>query len=155
MFVSVLFWLWPAPALAQSLVLFAAARGVGSTAWDEGDIVVQTLDPRERTVVWSGGAPPRYAPTGHLLFVRQNTLFALPFDPKARTVRGGPLPVVRDVMRAPASDIGIAQYALSDAGTLAYVPGDPRSVPFELAFIDRSGKMRRLPGSAAALATFR
>jgi hypothetical protein len=136
-------------------VLFAVTTAAGSTAWDDGDIVVQTLDTGERAVVRSGGAHPRYVPTGHLVFVRQNTLFALPFDLKARAVRGGPQPVVRGVMRAPTSDIGIAQYAFSDTGTLAYipyVPGDPRAFPYELAFFDRSGTMRRLSGSAGAFA---
>jgi hypothetical protein len=48
--------------------------------WDDAQIVVQALDSGQRSVLVRGGTAGQYVPTGHLLYVRQGTLFAMPFD---------------------------------------------------------------------------
>ena len=104
-------------------VLFASTNVEGAQGWDKGHIVVQALDTGQRTVLHTGGADPRYVPTGHLVYALINTLFAIPFDVNALAVRGGPIPVVAGVRRTVGADIGIAQYAISDAGVLAHITG--------------------------------
>jgi hypothetical protein len=37
-----------------------------------------------------GGTYARYLPSGHLIFIRQQTLFAAPFDLKGLELSGGP-----------------------------------------------------------------
>jgi eukaryotic-like serine/threonine-protein kinase len=129
-------------------VLVTATTGTGADGWDEGRIVVVRLDSGERTVVHTGGAYPRYVSTGHIVYVLKNTLFALPFDLETLQVRGGPVPVVQDVRRAIGADIGIAQYAISDAGSLVYIKGGDAS-RVSLALADRTGNRKPLSGSTA------
>jgi eukaryotic-like serine/threonine-protein kinase len=129
-------------------VLFVATTGVGADGWDKGQVVVFRLDRGERTVIHSGGADPRYVATGHMVYVLENTLFAVPFDTDALQVRGGPVPVVPEVRRAIGADIGIAQYAMSDNGTLVYVKGTA-DAQVSLTVADRSGNRKTLPGSSA------
>src|SRR2546428_1798279 len=66
-------------------VLFTLASqqvGISNQAlWDNAEIVVQSLDSGKRTVVVRGGADARYVATGHIVYVRQRMLLALPFDP--------------------------------------------------------------------------
>ena len=129
-------------------VLFTVATSGGTEGWDQGSIVAQRLDTGQRTVLHVGGADPRFVPTGHIVYALGNTLFALPFDAEALTVAGGPVPVVPEVRRAVGADIGIAQYAVSDSGTLVYVSGGEEA-QVNIAMADRTGTPRRLPGSVA------
>ena len=48
--------------------------------YDDASIEVVSLATGERKVIHEGGTQPRYVPTGHLVFARQGTLFAAPFD---------------------------------------------------------------------------
>src|SRR5262245_9544783 len=127
-------------------VLFTTTTGIGIDGWDEGRIVVQRLDSGERTVLHTGGADPRYLPTGHIVYALKNTLLAVPFDAGTLQVRGGPVPLVPEVRRAIGSDIGIAQYAISDSGSLVYIKGGDASRVF-LALADRTGTRKPLAGS--------
>ena len=60
----------------------------------------------------------RYVPTGHLLFLRQGTLFAAPFDVNRLEVRGTPSPVLEGV--AYTNINGDAFFDFSKNGTLIY-----------------------------------
>jgi serine/threonine-protein kinase len=132
----------------RNAMLFTATAGAGTDGWDEGRIVVLRLDRGERTVIHTGGADPRYVSTGHIVYALKNTLFALPFDLDTLQVRGGPVPVVQELRRAVGADIGIAQYAISDSGSLVYIKGGDSSRVF-LALSDRTGNRKPLPGSTA------
>ena len=81
-------------------------------------IVVQSLKSGERKELFAGDAA-RYLPTGHIVYALGNNLFAVPFDLNTLEVTGGPVPVVEGVLRAG----GAPQYAVSDSGTLVYMPG--------------------------------
>ncbi len=58
---------------------------------------------------------------GHLLYVQQGTLFAVPFDPIRLETAGPGVPVIQGLMSSPTS--GGAQVDVSGDGTLVYVPG--------------------------------
>jgi len=83
-----------------------------------------------RTIVESGGRP-FYSPTGHLLYIADGRLRAIPFDAERLQVRGPSRIVIDDVAEAAGS------YAVSATGTLAYVPSS--SALKRLAWIDRAG----------------
>jgi serine/threonine-protein kinase len=127
-------------------VLFTLATSEGSTAWDDGDIVVQSIASGERKPVHHGGADPRYLPGGYLVYVSEGTLFAVRFDPNGPQVLGGAVPVVNGVQRAIGAPIGIAQYAVSESGAIVYISGGAAS-EVDLAMIDRAGRPRVLSGS--------
>jgi serine/threonine-protein kinase len=101
-------------------VFTAAAAAAGPVPWDQAQIVVQSLRTGARKVVWQGGSDARYVPTGHLVFVVGNDLFAVAFDLDQLAVRGRPVPVVQGVQRGFAG--GAASYGVSDGGTLVYLP---------------------------------
>ena len=50
------------------------------TNWDDAQIVVYSLETGERKVLIDGGRDARYVPTGHVVYVLDGTLLAVPFD---------------------------------------------------------------------------
>lgn len=125
--------------------------------WTSGDerVMVQSLAPDAvPKLLLPRAADARYLPTGHLAFLRQGTLFVVPFDLKALEIRGDPVAVVKDVSQASAawdsSDLTLAgQFALSPQGALAYVPSVAAVSPDrELVSVDRQGHVTRLSAPA-------
>jgi Tol biopolymer transport system component len=111
---------WPQVLPGGKAILFYLSKQT-ARSFDEGDIVAQSLDSGERRVVVAGGTSPHYVPTGHLLYLRGGTLFAVPFDAEILQVRGSAVPVIEGVAQ---SGLGVAHFAVSDEGTLAYLPRD-------------------------------
>ena len=102
-------------------VLFTMATGV-TPDWDRASIVVRSLDDGKQTTLIEG-TDGRYIASGHLVFARGGTIFAAPLDIEARRVMGVPVRVLDGVRRSVAGVSGAAHFAVSDNGTLAYLPG--------------------------------
>ena len=110
--------------------------------YESARIGAVSLETGERRIVFEGGTHARYLPTGHILYVRGSSLFAVPFDAKRLEVTGSPVPVLDGVAAfAPA---GFANYAVSRTGSLVYAPRDPRAWEEELVWLDRKGSTRLL-----------
>jgi hypothetical protein len=107
---------WPAALPGGRGVLFAAHTE--SNASRAGAIVAWRLSDGQRTVVQGTGLSPRYASSGHLLYVHDGRLFAAPFDADALRVTGTAVPVVSDIQHVVLN--GGAQYSVSDTGVLTY-----------------------------------
>jgi serine/threonine protein kinase len=75
--------------------------------------------------------------SGHLLFVRDQTLMAQPFDPNSLAVSGEPQPLVEHIVMNPASSRPL--FSASATGRLIYQSG-LTSGGWVLLFADRSGK---------------
>ena len=88
----------------------------------------------QRTLV--SGTSPEFMPPEHLVFWRDGSLWAVPFDPDALEVRGDPRPVVEGVQ---ANSNGFADYGTGADGTLLYVPGVGRSDQRSLVWVARNG----------------
>ena len=122
-------------------------------AWDESQIVVQSLDVDDRKVLIDGGTDARYVPTGHLVYALQGTLLAVPFDVDALEVTGGPVPLVENIARPGLEQTGAAHFSVSADGTLVYIPdaagaiGNPRGT---LVWVDREGREEPLTAPARA-----
>ena len=112
-------------------VLYTAATSLTQTT-----IVVQSLESGE-TKELSAGISARYLPTGHIVYAVGNNLLAVPFDPDRLEAIGGPVPIVEGVFRTL-----MPQFALSDSGTLAYIPGTSSAAAAgrTLVWVDRLGK---------------
>jgi len=80
------------------------------------------------------GYEAQYLPTGHIVFLLPNkgSLFAIPFNLERLEVKGEALPVLE----------GVKQYAVSDAGTLAYlrVKSGEATAGKTLVWVNREGK---------------
>ena len=99
-------------------------------------IMLQQLKSGKREGLFSGDTP-RYLPTGHIVYALRDTIFAVPFDLKSMRTTGGPVPVVENVLVRGAAP----QWAISDSGTLAYVPGSADMRPqLSLVWVDRNGR---------------
>jgi serine/threonine-protein kinase len=122
------------------LFTLRTAREDGQSAgWDDALIVVQSLTTGRREVLIRGGTDARYVDTGHLVYGREGTLFAVPFDVRRLEVRGDPVSLVEGVFHPTAAgQTGAVQFSIAVAGSLVYVPGsaaDERT----LVWLDRQG----------------
>jgi Tol biopolymer transport system component len=114
-------------------VLFTVFTG-GSL--DDYTVDVQSLASGERKTLVKGGTFGRYAASGHLLYVRGATLFAVPFDVARLLVTGPPFPVAQGVYE---NTNGGAGYAVSGNGTLLYSAGGLQLPGRSLLWVDRQG----------------
>jgi serine/threonine-protein kinase len=134
---------WPAPLPGGKAVLFMTQRR--GQDYDDADIEVADVATGQRKVVLHGGSYPRYAPGGALLFVRENVLFAAPFDVQKLMVTGPARRVLEGIQASTADQEGSdgsAQYSLSAKGTLVYRESEIQSRVSETQFVwvDRAGK---------------
>jgi serine/threonine-protein kinase len=109
---------WPQVLPGSHAVLFNAYQ-TGDNP-DDAEIQIFSFKTGERKTV-EHGYFARYLRSGHLVFLRQNTLFAAPFDISRLAVIGPAQPVLDDVS-APAFS-GAANFDLSQTGTFVYLAG--------------------------------
>jgi eukaryotic-like serine/threonine-protein kinase len=131
---------WPQILPGGKAVLFTA-HGVNG-GFDGANIEVMSLGNRQVKVLQKGGTYGRYLPTGHLIYVKRGTLFAVPFDLERLEVRGTPSPVLEEV--AYSSTYGSAQLDFSRSGTLAYRAGRSGSGFVTVQWLDGAGRMEPL-----------
>ena len=124
----------------ETLLLSIVRRTSASIGrWDEAEIVAQSLKTGVRKRLIEGGSDGQYVPTGHIVYVSDTTLFAVPFDLSTLAVTGGAVPVVDGVNLGATSGTGrTAHFAFSKSGSLVYVPG-PLSEGQNLLFFDDKG----------------
>ena len=125
------FHLWPTFVAGGEAVLYTIAEPGNLDAFEVA--VVSPDTGAQQTLV--GGTYGTVTASGHLVFGREASLWAVPFDPDHLTVSGEPAPMVESVQVNPN---GWAQYALADDGTLVYLPtaGDETDQA-ELVWVDR------------------
>ncbi|HEV8608686.1 MAG TPA: protein kinase [Thermoanaerobaculia bacterium] len=109
-------------------------------------IFVGSLDGEKPKLLVNARSNAAYA-AGHLLFVRQKTLLAQPFDPKRGKLNGEAFPIAENVQ----DDSGFfnAVFSVSEQGTLAYQEAGGTTGLSELAWVDRSGKKIDVLGDPA------
>jgi len=109
----------------------------GAAALDDAAIVAIDLRTLQRKPLIHAGANPRFCPSGHLLFTRNGSLFAAPFDPERLEVLGTPAEVVRGVLGNALG--GSAHLSVSAEGSLAYAPGTLTRVEHTILLASRAG----------------
>ncbi len=95
---------------------------------------VGTLDSTESKMLAPAQTLVTYSPPGYLLFVRDKTLVAQPFDASAFKTKGEPVPLAEHVGT---DSVGLATFSVSRDGTLAYRTGESGA---RLLWVDRTGK---------------
>lgn len=133
---------WP-DVLPDGKHVIATAWSVG--AWDTARIIAYSMTDGSSKVLIEGGYFARYSPTGHLLFMRGNTLNAVAFDPEKLTVGSSPSAVVNGIAHGTAD--GEGHFAVSDAGHLVYASGGATQPNDQLFWIDRNGKQSSMVSS--------
>ena len=135
---------WPELLPDGDTVLFTVGT---KGSWDDAHIVAQSLSSGRRQLLVQGGTSPRYLATGHLLYSRAGTIFAVPFDRSALTVSGTPVRVLGNVLQ---SFDGAVQLSVAQSGSLVYIPGRFASSDRQLMTVDRTGNA--IPFAAPARA---
>ena len=109
---------------------------------EASQVVVYDLDTGQQRILLAGTSP-RFATSGHLVFFREGSLWAVPFDPDRLEVTGEPRPVMEGVGVNP---LGWAYYSVAHDGTLVYRPGSGGGgVERTLVWVDREGRKEPLP----------
>jgi serine/threonine protein kinase len=113
---------------------------------------VGSLDGGESKMVTEAGSNALYA-QGHILYLRDGTLMAQPFDPKRLMTTGEAVPVAEQIQTVlNTGTVGV--FSVSETGMLAYRTG----VAFgglQLTWFDRSGKQGAAVGEPANVVDFR
>ena len=109
----------------------------GSASIDQSRLAVLSLDSGKWRVIMENGWSGRYAP-GHLVFVRGTGLMTVPFDWKKFRTLGPAVSVADGVWR----DLygGSAHIAVSQSGSLAYIPASVAAAQRSLVWVSRSGE---------------
>lgn len=107
---------------------------------------VLDLGTRTYRVIAPGGDNGQYQRGGYLTFVRNSTLFAVPFDLSRLTVTGPVVPVIEGILKG--AD-GVADYTASDNGLLMYA-SQTGGQGTTLAWLDRKGAVTPFPGLTRA-----
>ena len=105
--------------------------GSRNLLFSEGGIAYAVdLETQQRHAIGEGRGP-KYSESGHVVFERAGTLWAVPFDPERLETLGDPVPVVENVL---VNENGFPRFALSQTGTLAYLPA--RSIGSTVVAVD-------------------
>jgi serine/threonine protein kinase/Tol biopolymer transport system component len=112
-------------------------------------IYVGSLDSPERTLVIKAAdaANVTYS-SGHLLFLRDTTLMAQPFDTRRLALSGEPTPIAEQVRAMSVVNVGLGLFSASRNGVLVYQTG-PSLFGSQLVWLDRTGKRVRDIGDRA------
>jgi serine/threonine-protein kinase len=134
---------WPHVLPGGRWVLFTVGTTSSPDNYDESRIDVVDRQTGERRAVFQSASMVRYAPTGHLVFARGGSLFAVRFDLSSLTASGAPVSVLQGL----GGDLttGAAHMSWSGHGTFAYVPGDVSGGLRQLAWSDLKGARQSIP----------
>ena len=120
----------------------AMVFAVWSTAFaDTAQIALQSLEDGTRLMLGNGNSP-QVTSTGHLVFARADSLWAVPFDVDRLEMAGTPVPVEGGIQ---VHSLGLGMFTVADEGTLAYVPGGLTRIPDALVWVDRTGATTDVP----------
>ena len=138
---------WPQVLPGSQAVLFTVAAQTGGS-YDDANIEVISLKTGERKTMQREGFSARYLAdstgsngTGHLVYLRQNTLFAVPFHPAGLALIGSPTPVLEDVS---SSIVAGGDFAFAPDGTFVYLSGKASTAETSISWVGSLGKTQPL-----------
>ncbi|HEY3172568.1 MAG TPA: protein kinase [Thermoanaerobaculia bacterium] len=140
-------FLWPQFLPDGRRFLYQAARF--QTTAEGGrrrEVRVSSLDSRESRAIAAFDSRFEYAEPGYLIYVRDNALFAQPFDAKKAVLSGEPTLVAENVHHF--FGPGHASFSVSQAGAIAYQAAE---TPVRLVWLDRGGKELGVLGQPAVV----
>lgn len=134
---------WPVGLPDGKHLLLTVQQGIINAT--DGNIILLNPATGETRLLIRNGFNARYVSTGHIVFMRAGSLWAVPFDASQLRTTGPEVPVVNGVETS--GGLGQAVYAVSDAGAFVYLPGEDvqRTASNvgqlnQLVWVDRSGQ---------------
>jgi Tol biopolymer transport system component len=129
------------PGGSQLLVVVRAGKDFQD--YERSNLAVLDIASRKLRVVLQGVSFGRFAPPGHLIFVRGASVLAVPVDPRTLEPSGPHFALPGDVAVA---DVGRVPFLATEAGLLAYAAGESERAPTcTLVWVDRAGREEPLP----------
>ena len=120
-------------------------RHVGAD-YEHGSLEIFSFQTGGRKTIFNGGFFGRYLPSGHLVFIHQNALFAVPFDLNRLAIAGTPQPVLEDINISWRANWS---FDFSQTGSFAYLSYAEEQL--SIFWLDRAGRATQLrvpPGSS-------
>jgi len=128
--------------LASFPKLLSGSKAALVSGLDGQRVGLLSLDTEEITPLLAEGTNASYVSTGHLLWIWEDNLLAAPFDLESLTVNGDAHTVIEGVL----AETGFAaHYAVSDQGTLAYLPGTNVTGAAQPTWLSLDGETEELP----------
>ena len=128
---------WPAFLPDGSHILFLTQKGEGGSSGDRSTIQVLDLETGARTEVMPANSTAYYSESGHILFWKEGTLYAQPFDVRKMKMSGDAVRVAENVSYTGNEQ---ALFTLSSNGLLAYLEGGRGlAAGSQLVWVDRKG----------------
>ena len=124
-----------------------AARTANQEQWGVSIGSVEGAQSRPLIERTAWGA--HYSPPGYILFARNGTLMAQPFDAERLLTTGQAISVAEDVGATPTGSVA---FSASLTGVLVHAP--PLKAPGQLRWVDRTGRVLAEVGNAAELIDF-
>jgi len=115
-------------------------------AWgaSQPEVKLASLEGGETRTVLAGQSRVEFVPPGYLLYVRDNTLVAQPFDARAGRLEGDPVPLAQDLGL---DSVGLAHFSASHNGVVAFRSGEAGGG--RLVWVDRKGQSEQTVGEPA------
>jgi len=128
--------LWPSVLPdGQRFLYLIHANDVGTRG-----LYVGSLESKVKTRLLDTNVRASFAPPNHLVFVREGTLMAQPFDVGDTRLTGEPVPIAEHVAYNPSIGLGRATFSVSNTGILVYRAGGVGGIPItQLTWFDRKG----------------
>ena len=116
------------------------------TSWGDCDVGLLNVDTGESTVLIQTAHDATYSSSGHIVFVRDASLWAASYDTEKRQITGSQVPVIQGVEGN--SRRGNAAYSLSETGRLIYSPGADiyqGTERMDITWVEKDGERTALP----------
>jgi len=137
---------WPQFLPGGKAVLFTSSGHGGN--YEDSDFVVQIVSTgQKKKVLAQTGFHARFVPSGHLVYMHDDTLFAAPFDLKRLEVTGQSMPVLEAVVNN--NGVAGAQFSFSQTGSFVYVPGKGLANQNSIYWLESDGKTQLLREASA------
>jgi serine/threonine protein kinase/Tol biopolymer transport system component len=118
--------------------IFSATTAAGA------EILLGKLESGDASVLLSASSPALFSPAGYVLFARQGVLVTQQFDTKKFRVVGEAIPVTERLLNTG----NFVSASVSASGSLVYLPAAVDTGDFQLAWVDRTGKVVDTVGPA-------
>ena len=140
---------WPQVLPGSQAIVFTASTHLGgfSSSYDDGNVDVVSLKTGERKTVERSGFSSHYLAssngtgTGHLIYLHDSTLFAVPFDPGRLALAGAPAAILEDVSGSASAG---GDFAFSQNGAFVYLSGKGQQAGWSISWVDSTGKTEPL-----------
>jgi serine/threonine-protein kinase len=126
---------WPAALPGGRDLLFSIITTQNNA--NEGKIAVLSLETGRHHIVVERGYNAQYAESGHLVYMLDGNLMAVPFDLSRLAVTGAPV-AVADGVETRTGNTGSASFGISPTGFLVYAEGSESGRT--LVWVDRLGR---------------